>query len=416
MTDNDQQKATFELELLAMAHGGRALGRHEKRTIFVPYTIPGEIIEAAITEDKGRIAFAEGLTLVEASVDRVFPRCEHFGPRKCGRCQWQHIDYAAQLLLKQDVLADQLARIGDFDEADVRTVVPSPAQWGYNHHMTLVAGEDGKLGLPGFDDRAPFLFSECHILHPDLLALFEQIDLDFTGISRLKLQIGTDGADMLIMYVQDEEDAPELTSDLATSVNLVLPDNEPVNLIGDSHSTYSVGAHSFKVTAGSDFRANVAMIDALATHVADWVPDDSAVLDLYAGVGVFSAYLASKAKLITLVDSFPPAVTNADDNLAAHDHVDVIEGTVEEVLTDLDDKYDVAVLDPPSEGLSVDVVDALAERKISRLIYVGSDPATLARDAKRLVKQGYSLGTVQPFDLNPQTYYIDSVAMLTWDA
>ena len=115
----------FELELTGMAHGGSALGRHDKQTIFVPYTIPGETVLAHITQDKGRIAFAEGVTLLEASADRVFPRCPHFGPGKCGRCHWQHIDYMAQLLLKQDVLADQLERIGGFVDADVRPVIAS---------------------------------------------------------------------------------------------------------------------------------------------------------------------------------------------------------------------------------------------------------------------------------------------------
>ncbi|MBC8170334.1 MAG: TRAM domain-containing protein, partial [Anaerolineae bacterium] len=91
MTD----KELFEVELTAMAHGGSALGRHEKRTVFIPYTIPGERVLARITKDRGRIAFAEGVKLVEASTDRVYPRCPHFGPGRCGRCHWQHIDYEA---------------------------------------------------------------------------------------------------------------------------------------------------------------------------------------------------------------------------------------------------------------------------------------------------------------------------------
>src|SRR5690349_17529942 len=87
------EPSTFELTLTGMAHGGSALGRHDGRTVFVPYTIPGERIMARVTGEKGRVAFAEGVTLLEASADRVFPRCPHFGPGKCGRCQWQHIDY-----------------------------------------------------------------------------------------------------------------------------------------------------------------------------------------------------------------------------------------------------------------------------------------------------------------------------------
>ena len=107
------------------------------------------------------------------------------------------------------------------------------------------------------------------------------------------------------------------------------------------------------------------------------------------------------------------AATDADTNLTDFDNIDIIEGTVEDVLPALDDDpYDAALLDPPGEGMSVEVIDALAERQIQRLIYVSSDPATLARDCKRLAGHGYHLLSVQPIDLAPQTYYIDSIAVL----
>jgi len=142
------------------------------------------------------------------------------------------------------------------------------------------------------------------------------------------------------------------------------------------------------------------------------LPEDAAVLDLYAGVGVFSAYIAPHASIVTMVESFPPAATDAEENLPM-ENVDIVEGTVEEVLAGIDGDYDAAVIDPPSEGLSVEAVDALAEFGVPRLVYVSSDPATLARDVKRLARQGYELGAVYPIDLNPQTYYVDAVAVLT---
>jgi 23S rRNA (uracil1939-C5)-methyltransferase len=400
---------TFELQLDAMAHGGSALGRHDKRTIFVPYTIPGERIQARITQDKGRVAFAEGVMLLEASADRVFPRCPHFGPGRCGRCHWQHIDYAAQLLLKQDVLADQLARIGGFDDADVRSVIAGPLEWGYNYHMTLLAGEDNKLGFLGANDGV-FPISECHILHPDLLALYQSLDLNFPGLRSLKLQMGTDGAPMLILTMA-EDSAPELETDLPASVNMLLADNEPVNLIGESHSRYEVAGRVFRVTAGSAFRGNVSLLETLVSLVTEALGEAETVLDLYAGVGLFTAFIAGRAQQVTLVESYPPAATDAESNLNDFDNVDIIEGAVEDVLAGLEETYDAAVLDPPPDGLSIDTVDLLAEAAIPRLVYVSSDPATLARDGKRLSQQGYSLSYVQPLDLSPQTYYIDSVAL-----
>lgn len=407
---------TIEVELTAMAHGGSALGRYEKRTVFVPYTIPGERVLAEIVEDRGRVAFARGVQLLDASADRVYPRCPHFGPGRCGQCHWQHIDYPAQLLLKQDVLADQLARIGGFDDADVQPVIPSEQIWDYNYHMTMIAREDGQPGFAATDGDRVILIDECHILHPDLLALYETLDLQFDGLRRMRLQIGMDGSPMLILTMADDN-APELHLDLPASVNMILFDNEPVNLIGDSHSRYLVNEQPFRVTAGSDFRPHVAQIPRLVQVVLSMLEltGIESVLDLYGGVGVFSAFLAHQADLVTLVDSYPPAVTDAEVNLADFENVDLIEGPVEEVLPDLEDEYDAAVLDPPGEGLSVDAVDLLAEMKIPRLVYVSSDPATLARDARRLCNQGYVLRTVQPIDLAPQTYYIDSVALLEYN-
>ncbi|MBZ0293424.1 MAG: TRAM domain-containing protein [Anaerolineae bacterium] len=403
----------IEVELTAMAHGGSALGRHGQQIIFVPYTIPGERVEARIVNSRGRVAFADGVRLLDASVDRVFPVCKHFGPHKCGRCHWQHIDYSAQLLIKQDVLADQLARIGGFEDVDVQPVIPSPQQWGYNYHMTMVAGEDGIPGFVSVDDDRIIMIDECTIMHPDLLALYESLDLQFDGLRQLRLQLGSDGNPMLILTMAND-DAPELETDIPTSVNMLLTDHEPVNLIGESHSRYVVQGRTLRVTAGSEFRSNVAQLGNLVTVVTDALDlnGDEAVLDLYGGVGLFSAFLEERAGLVTLVESFPPAATDADENLAEYDHIDIVEGTVEDVLSDIDGFYDAAVIDPPSSGISVEAVDQIADLGIPHLVYVSSDPATLARDAKRLAGHGYQLVSVQPIDLAPQTYYIDSVAVL----
>jgi 23S rRNA (uracil1939-C5)-methyltransferase len=404
---------TFELELEAMAHGGSALGRHEGRTVFVPYTIPGERIEARLTGAKGRAAFAEGVRLLDASADRVFPRCPHFGPHKCGRCHWQHIAYSAQLLLKQDILADQLARVGGFDEADVRALIPSPEEWYYNDRITMLPLPDGSLGYPSADPGHTFAISECHIIHPDLLALKEALNLETVeSLQQVRLARGSDGA-LMVMLSLPEAAAPELEVDVDASVNLLLEDNEPVNLVGETHTRHVVGGRSFRATAGSSFRANTAALDNLVSVVLDALAltGSEKVLDLYAGVGLFTAFAAPRAESVTMVESYPPAATDAETNLDEFENVTIIEGAVEDFLDEPDEAYDVVILDPPPEGLSIPAMDGLAALGAARLVYVSSDPASLARDAKRLAAHGYNLRTVQPLDLAPQTYYIDAVAV-----
>lgn len=403
----------FELQLTTMAHGGRAMGRHQGQVVFVPYAIPGERIEARLTGRSGRVMFAEGVTLLEASADRVWPVCAHFGPGRCGQCHWQHIDYEAQLLLKQDVLADQLARIGGFDEVEVLPTIPAPETRGYSWRLSLRANRQGQVGLPATSPGQVLWPQECHVAHPDLLELLAALELDTTGMRELQLLRGSDGDLMLLLTMQDER-PPELLSDLPASVNMLLKGGEPVNLIGASHLTRQVAGKRFRVTAGSSFRAHDALLPQLASLVCEWLAPSAGghVLDLHAGVGFFSAFLADAAGLVTLVERFPPAVTDAESNLAAYDNVELIEGRVEEVLPHLETPADLALLDPPREGLSHEAVDLLTGSALRRLAYLSADAATLARDARRLRARGWQLRRAQPVDLEPLTWRIHTLALL----
>ncbi len=406
-----QREPALELEIESMAHGGFGVARYRRRAVFVPYTIPGERVQARIVREDARALHAEGIRLLDASADRVLPRCPHFGPGQCWRCQWQHIDYRAQLLLKQDLLAEQLERLGGVTDDVVQPVIASPAQWGYNHHMTFTPLAGGALGLPRADERSLVALDTCLVLHPDLLVLLEQLDLALAGIRRVKLQIGSDGAMMIVLYVENE-DAPELETDLKASVNLVLPDNEPVNLIGDTHTRYRVHERDFRVTVGTYYRANAVLVPALVDSVLallDLQPEDY-VLDLYAGAGTFSAFLAQRAQLVTAVESYPPAATDAETNLSDLENVDVIEGSVESVLGELDGHYDVAVVDPAGP-LGAEVIAQLVDLGVKRLVYVSGAVGSLARDCKPLARAGYRLMRAQPLDFAPQTYHIDTAAL-----
>lgn len=410
MTDD-----TFELTLDEMVHGGQALGRHAGRAIFVPYAIPGERILARLTDDRGRYAFAAGATLLEPSPHRVEPRCPHFGPGGCGGCHFQHIDYAAQPGYKRDVVIDQLTRIGGFSDPVVHPTLPSPDAWAYRHHATFHVDAESSLCFVGTDNQTLIPIEECHIIRPELLDLFYELNLDgIPELDRVRLQSGSDGDLMAILSTRDDE-APELEVTLPVSINFLLSDNEPVNLIGASHVTYAVRGRRFRVTAGGFFQVNLPQAAALVDLVLARLDlrGGELVLDLYAGVGLFTAFIAERASLVTSVESYPPAVTDADENLADLDNIDLIEGNVEDVLPDLEGPFDAAVLDPPRTGLDVRALDALVAHAPGRIVYVSCEPSTLARDAKRLVKHGYRLVDVQPVDMFPQTYHIECVALMS---
>lgn len=408
---------TVSLDISDMAHGGSGLSLYRGKPVFVPYTLPGESITAEISGERGKVLFARGRQLLAASQDRAEPRCPHFGPGRCWGCQWQHIDYSAQLPLKQDVLADQLSRVGKLPdpiiESALQPILPAPQPWAYNYSLSLLRAESGGWGL-NRQKRGVEPIQECHLTHPDLLELLLELDLDYEPAQRMTLRRGTDGRLMLIFEI-DAEEEPQLQTDLPLSVNLILPDREPVNVIGDAYSMYAIGDRRFRATAGAYMRTNLGALAGLVAAVQQMarLQGGEAILDLYAGVGVFSAFMAGAADRVTLVESYPPAAGDADHNLAEFENIDVIEGSVENVLADMmheKARYDIALVDPTRSGLSEEVTARLAQLAIRRIVYVSGNAAALARDSRRLISAGYSLREIQPIDLAPQTYYIDAIA------
>jgi len=434
---------TFTLQLTAIAHGGAALGRHEGRVIFVPYALPGETVRVEIAEDKGRYAFARLVEVLIPSPDRVPPPCPYFGPTGCGGCQWQHIDYQAQLRFKAEIVADQLTRIGSIADPPVRPTLPDSSGWAYRNHAQFhpapgeglgfqraligrprgrglraedgeqeLRAEDGEQGLraEGHDVVA---VDECLILHPLLSDLYATLDLDLPGLTRLSLRAGTVTGDQMLVFEMADDLPPAVEIDLPVSCVLLLSDGIHVNLIGNNHITETIADRTYRISAPSFFQVNTPQAAQLVRLVTEYLDlqGDETVLDGYCGVGLFTAHLAERAGLVVGVELAPAAISDLLENTAGLDNVEVIEGPVEAVLPDLDVALDVAVLDPPRAGVDRFALDALVARRPARVVYVSCDPATLARDTKRLTRAGYRLVEVQPVDMFPQTYHIESVAL-----
>ena len=410
---------TFEVSLIDISNEGVPFGILMQRPVFIPYTIPGEQVTARIVRKEKDRDHGRGVKLLEASADRVFAPCEHFGAGKCRNCHWQHIDYPAQLLLKQDMVAETLSRHGEFSdevlEAAMQPVIASPEQWGFLHQVWLYRLDDGGFGYFLEGGKGGFVPLECPVIHPDLFALYQSLEMDLKDVKRLQLLVDSEGALMIILDMRAEK-APELNANFAASVNLILPDKEPMNLVGNTMMHYRVNDRRFRVTAGAYFRPNVGQMPALIAKMLELLDlqGDENVLDLYAGVGVLSAFIAPHADLVTMVESYPPAATDAESNLEDAENVDIVEGSVEEVLASMleeDAYYDTVILDPPSSGLSKDAREALIKMAPVRLLYISSSATTLGRDAQALCEAGYALRHVQPFDFSPQMVYIETMAL-----
>jgi 23S rRNA (uracil1939-C5)-methyltransferase len=407
---------TITFQLTTMAHGGDALGRHEGKVIFVPYALPDEVVRVEITKDKGHYAFGRLVEVLEPSPDRVEPTCPYFGQEGCGGCQWQHIDYQAQVRLKARIVADQLERIGKIEEPPMQLPLAAPSAWSYRNHAQFHPAPGANLGFQKATGDEVIAIERCPILHPLLADLYAILDLtDLPGLVRLVMRAGTATGDRLIAFEMEEDRPPALETDEPVSCVLMLSEGGHANLIGDNYITEQVAGHTYRISASSFFQVNTPQAAELVRLVLGYLDlqGDETVLDAYCGVGLFTTHLAEHAGLVIGVESAPAAVDDLLENTTEVDNVEIIEGAVEDVLPDVSVSLDAAVVDPPRGGLDRFALDALVDRGPSRIVYVSCDPATLGRDAKRLMRDGYRLIEVQPVDMFPQTYHIESVALFT---
>ncbi len=406
---------TVEVQLTAMAHGGSALGRHEGRVIFVPYAIPGETVRAEVVEAHAHWAQARLVEVLVPSPDRVEPPCPYFGPGKCGGCQLQHIAYEAQAELKRQVVIDQLARVGGLRPARVEEILGAEDPWSYRNHVEFHLTAEGKLGFLTADSHSVYPVEACLIIDPLLEELWEALDVEWPQLRRLSLRCGSATGDRMAIFELDQYEDFDIDVDFPVSCVVLLADGEAVVLMGRPYLTESVAGRDYRISAASFFQVNTAAAEVLVQAVGDFlVPTGHETLvDLYCGAGLFGLALAGRVGRVVGVESAPSAAADFRYNAQGLSHVELLEGTVEESLPRLEKGLDLLVLDPPRAGAGRAVVADIARLEPARIAYVSCDPATLARDARLLTEAGYQLRTVQPVDMFPQTYHVESVALFS---
>ena len=407
---------TYEIALTTLTYSGDAMGRlPDGRAIFVPFGLPGERVRVQVTEQKNNYARGEIVEIVEASPERIQARCTHFAI--CGGCHYQHLPYSKQLEAKKDILHDQLKRIGKIPNPPVAPTVASPSEWNYRNHVQFHLTENGKIGFVNAAGNKVIRISECHLPETNINAFWPGLQFESNmDIERVSLRTGADD-DLMLLLESDSPDAPELELEAGISVAHVYEDHTVV-MAGDDHILIRVMERDFKVSAPSFFQVNTAMAEKMVEHLLSALPvtKEDTLLDLYSGVGLFSAFFASRAGRVIGIESSPSACEDFAINLDEFENVDLYEGEAEEILPALVAQIanpPYIIVDPPRAGLDRHVLDALVKLGPRIIAYVSCDPSTLARDAKRLIEGGYALKQVTPFDLFPQTYHIESISIFT---
>jgi 23S rRNA (uracil1939-C5)-methyltransferase len=413
-------------------YGGSFLARVEGKAVFVPLVLPGEQARVRITEDKRGYSTAEVEEIVSASPERVKPACRHFGV--CGGCNYQHADYPTQLAFKQAILRETLERA--LDRAGV--VVPeematlSAQPLAYRNRIRLAFDAAGNPGYRGRRSHSVIPIGKCPIAAPLLLraaqaaaAVARQFAPAFRP-TEVALFCNADESQLLASVftasakkVRFDEFAQALAAQVPALVGaeLVLEgraSEQPrtVAAWGAPSLLYRAAGFDYRVDRGAFFQVNRWLIDAFVERVTA-NRHGSLAWDLYAGVGLFARRLTASFAHVVAVESAPSATQALAANLKHTTGIPVRATTLDFLRRDHKvETPDLIVMDPPRTGLGPEVCSLLVEISAPALVYVSCDPATLARDLRALTGTGYSVQSIALTDLFPQTFHLETVAVL----
>jgi 23S rRNA (uracil1939-C5)-methyltransferase len=404
-----------------LSFGGDAIGREGGRVWFIPYAAPAEVVVAEAVEEKPSFVRARLVEVVSPSADRVPARCRHFGV--CGGCQWQHLDYAAQLREKASILRGALRRVTD---VEIPPPESSPEPYGYRVRAELHVEERGArraLGYRRARSHEVVEPLECPILATPLeaavLALRRLVEVvPGAPRGRYELHLGDEGV-ALCLFVERGGAAKAqgwlgwVLEDVPRVAACAVEEEGGLRVVlREGQVTRAGVAYGPGVFAQGHRELAARLADAVVAWAA---PNRRSVLELFAGAGHLTLPLARHARRLVAVEASARAAADARRNLAAAGlSCEVRTGAAEKVLPELcrsGVRFDVVVLDPPRRG-APEVLPALADLAPARIVYVSCDPMTLARDLTALGATGYQARAVRSFDLFPQTFHLEVVCLL----
>ena len=390
-----------ELLLGEMDEQGDTSAEFEGESINVAGGIPGERVIARIhryrRRRKQRVS-ATVKTVVTPSPDRVTPKCGYYGA--CSGCQWQHIAYPAQLELKRQRIIREFAGYESLSGVHVGDTLPAPTEYYYRNHARFTVRRSGKLGFSNRITRRFVTVDHCMLMSPainDTVTEFQDRAGETTNMS---VRVGVNTGDLL---VQPTFQNPELGVSS-----------------GQTHYRERMDTRDLRIASPSFFQVNTAqalnLIDLVKSRL-DLRPCD-VLVDAYAGVGVFAILLAPFVSRAIAIEESASAIQDGKSNAADLENVEFVQLKTEVALADLVEVCDLkaapdaVILDPPRVGCHPAALESLVGLAPGRVAYVSCDPLSLARDLDILAHGGYSVSHVQPVDMFPQTYHVESVTIL----
>ncbi|MDE6140145.1 MAG: 23S rRNA (uracil(1939)-C(5))-methyltransferase RlmD [Alistipes sp.] len=453
------------LKITTLAAEGKAMGRADEQVVFVPMTVPGDVVDVQICKKHRRYMEGRVVRFVEKSPLRTEPFCAHFGV--CGGCKWQNLPYEEQLRQKTTQVHDQLSRIGRIELPEVRKCLGSAQTQFYRNKLEFTFADRRwltyeEIAAGGDIESAPalgFHIPGCFDKVLDIDKCWLQADISnrirletkrfcidngytfhnaraHEGLMRTIIIRTASTGEVMVIVVFNENDRekidalmnhlgdtfPEITSliyMINDKWNDSLGDREPICFRGKDHIIERMEGLQFKVGPKSFYQTNSEQAYELykvAREAAD-LRGDEILYDLYTGTGTIANFCARLARKVVGIEYVAEAIEDARVNSALNgiDNTTFYAGDMKEVLSDefveRNGRPDVVILDPPRAGVDEPVIEVIKRAAPRRIVYVSCNPATQARDLA-LLDDMYRVETVQPVDMFPHTHHVENVVKL----
>ncbi|MGN0091725.1 MAG: 23S rRNA (uracil(1939)-C(5))-methyltransferase RlmD [Alistipes sp.] len=453
------------LEITSLAAEGKSIGRYEGAVVFVPMTVPGDVVDVQIRAKHRRFMEGTAVRFVKRSDKRVEPVCEHFGV--CGGCKWQNLPYDEQLRYKTEQVREQLTRIGKVELPEINPCLGSAKQLFYRNKLEFtfadrrwltydeIAAGEAIVPAPALGFHVPNMFDKVLDIHKCWLQAESSNEIrdeikrfciahgysfhnvrEHQGLMRGIIIRTASTGDVMLSVVFNENDQPRITALLdfvharfpqITSLvyfvnekwNDSLTDQTPVCYCGKDHIVEEMEGLRFKVGPKSFYQTNSAQAYELykvAREFAELKPSDT-LYDLYTGTGTIANFCARQCRKVVGIEYVPEAIADAKINSAINgiENTSFYAGDMKRVLDGAfiarNGRPDVIILDPPRAGVDEPVIDVILAAAPERIVYVSCNPATQARDLALLNGQ-YRVVAVQPVDMFPHTHHVENVVKL----
>lgn len=445
-----EQGSILELEVVDLSDSGDGVGRWQQRVVFIPDTVPGDVVRARLVHVKKSYAQAKLLSVLTPSCDRIRPAC--IVADKCGGCQWQVVSYERQLEAKRNQVVQALERIGGFEQPPVEPMLANGDALHYRNKATypLSRNSEGQVQAGYYRKGSHRLvnLNQCPVQDERLNPLLAQVKQDIQQrgwsiyneerhqgrLRHLSLRIGRRTGEILLTLVTTdwrldgiEEQATLWLEQYPDLVGVALNLNcDRTNRIFGTETRCIVGEPALtEVFAGLQFKIQPTTFFQIYTEQAEALLDvvmqelnpqgEDILLDAYCGIGTLTLPLAQRVQHAIGIEVHAESVVQARQNAQLNQiqNVEFQAGKVEACLSSLAMQPNLVLLDPPRKGCAAAVLDQLRQLEPAKIAYVSCNPATLARDLKHLCADGkYQLIRVQPADFFPQTAHVECAAFL----